>query len=180
MVDYPEFICECIKKVREIMIEYQKERGIKAKCVENSYLFREIMREMKIPCDVKSVVAVCYKTDEENRVEETAFVTHMIVRMFDDVCCDVSHETFKYDDKSYFDNFKDVIDEYNDHSEQYFKQHNKKHPDELDLRGMLKTFLDFKKYADDINSGGTINKSDYYYEQEKHIHTEMNKFVASL
>jgi len=104
----------------------------------------------------------------------------MIACVLDDMYIDTSYEIYKHQHKSYFDNMKDYMDEVNTIRSQYFKQYNK----EMDRQGMasrdfVSSFLTFKKCADDVNSGNnTIIKSDYYYEQEAFVKTEMMKYTV--
>ena len=180
MDEYPERMAKCIKKVRDIMIDYQATHNITGRCISNSYLFRDMVRQMGFPCKMVATMSVS-ETREGDKIANMYFCVHMIVQMWDDCIFDVSHEIYKNENKSYYTNFKDFADEYKYITETYLKQHGKEMVGVgLSLSDFLKKFLDFQKHAERVNAGESIEKDDYYHSQEEHIHKEMNIFMGSL
>jgi len=169
-----------IKKLREVMIEYQKEHDIKGECIQNTYLYCSILKELGVRCEMSAVIAIGESIDENDKIGGVSCVVHMISCVLDDMYIDTSYEIYKHQHKSYFDTIKEYMDEVNSIRSQYFKQHNKamdKHG--LASQDFVSSFLTFKKCADDINSGNSkIIKSDYYYEQEAFVKTEMMKYTV--
>jgi len=148
-----------IRNVILSMREYQKENNVTKQCVTNAqYLYDIIKMNSTINVKTKAVL-VFSKNNEENSF--TIVSGHLILTLGDETVIEPSHEIFCYQNKSYFDNIKDLMSIFDDKV---------KLKSNIDIKKVISDHMHFMKISEQINNGEfIITDKDYYNQQADYI-----------
>ena len=130
------------------MREFQKKNSITKQCITNvQFLSDCIKRNTNENIFVKAVFVL--STD----CGVFKCVSGHLVIIIDNQIIDPSHDVYSRNDRKYFDNVKDMIDNCDDG----FKPH---------AKDLISDFLAFMKYADQINNGELLVPDKLFYNQQ--------------
>ena len=133
------------------MREYQKKKSIKKECLTNTQYLYDIIK-MNFTNNVKTKAIYVFSDDDG-----IAHLLNHLVVVLDGKTIDPSFDVFCLKNKSYFDNIKDLMDNFDD-------------------KTMLKTRIDIKKYtcshfkfiklAEQINNGEFVICDRKHYDEQ--------------
>lgn len=154
-----------ISRLLDILYNYQKEHNIKGKCVINSEIFQNLVRELT-NCDVKVKAYFVIS----NLVEHTIITTRHLAVVVDGIRIEPSYELYlRHEVATYFDNYMDfkkalgVCNKYCSN------------PVNLNVKEVLTDFIDFSNYAESMNRNVSLITIETQYEYD--IFKFISKFL---
>ncbi len=148
-MDITNFISSVILSMRE----YQKQNNIKKQCVTNAqYLYDIIKTHSSNNVKIKSVFVV-----SNNKEENTVIIVsgHLVI-IDNETIIEPSYDVFCLKNKSYYDNFNDFINAFDDKNE--FKS-------KFDVKQLMSNYIYFMKLSERMNNSEFIITSKPYYNE---------------
>jgi hypothetical protein len=140
------------------MMEFQKINNIKNQCVTNvQYLYDCVkMNHKSWNVKVKPVIVLSI---DDNETKMLRFVSGHLILLLDnnETIIDPSYDVFSLKNKSYFDNVKDFLDNFDDNSKAFIKEN---------LKKIICDFVDFAKLAERINNGELLICDEEFYNNQ--------------
>lgn len=150
------------------MREYQKENNIEKQCVTNVQYLYDLIK-LSSTSDIKTKPVFVFSINYE---EGTAIFVggHLVLELDDGTIIDPSYDIFCLKNKSYFDNFSDFINSFDDKN--ILKTR-------IDIKKLVKDHLDFKKLSNQINNGNfIITEKEHYKKQGNYIEKLYAKHIS--
>ena len=145
-----------ISNIIHSMREFQKENKIKTQCVTNTQYSYDIIKNNSSITNVKAKAVYVFSNDAET--DTLHFVGgHLVVVLDDETIIDPSYDVFCLKNKSYFDNIKDLMDNFDDKNKLNTK---------IDIRIMVSQHIRFMKLAAQINRGELVFTDKKFYNDQ--------------
>jgi hypothetical protein len=162
-----------ISSIIRSMREYQKKYNIKGQCITNTQYLYDIIKNYTNDVKTKAVYVI-----SENKEENifTLVGSHMVLVLDDDTCIDPSYEIFCLKNKSYYNNFENLMSNFNDKSKNILKE-------KFDLKKIISEHIRFKKISNEINNGEfflSITGKEYYNKQADYVEKEYQKELEKI
>lgn len=149
-----------VSDIIDAMYKFQKERGIIKKCIDNAQYAFDCLRSSCPSSSIKVSAVFMSSVDTESELNKL-WGGHLVILINDKMVIDPSYETHKAPNTEYYTNVSLLLQ----------KQPLLKDQKEL-LQTAIRTFLEFRRYADDINSGLIrITDKEYYNAQADFVET---------
>lgn len=145
------------------MREFQEKNCIRKQCVTNTQYLYDCIK-MNTLSDVKVKPVIVLSTDKETSTF-TMISGHLVVVLLDDneTIIDPSYDVFILQNKSYFDNIKDLMDNCDNETRQFVKKG-------------ISDFINFITLAERINNGEcVICDKEFYNRQADYIENQYSK-----
>jgi len=146
-----------INKVRDAMLEFQKNNNIKNECVTNCIIMRDYLKCLNID-DVKVKSVIVIGTRNKQRVINTG---HLVIDIGNDEMIECSHDVNSYENDTYIDKLKNLF---------YILPNLTKNQ----KKEAIENTLSFKRYENLLNNGEFCVTSKVYHEQLNYIEKKCN------
>jgi hypothetical protein len=150
------FLAEIILEMRE----YQRVNNIKEKCITNTQYLHTTMKKLGVANSFKAEAVITASYDKDNNVTKL-FAGHIVLTLDNTVMIDPSYEIFSLKDKKYFYTIKEFIDYVNLYTEEDRSHFN--------IKKIIKHYMRFRFYADEINRGNFVSDKQYYEELDYYL-----------
>lgn len=151
-----------IRKCLELMLKYQKENNITKECLTNvQYVYDMFKCNINGYFTFEAIPVMCIGI----RGNDVIIVKGHLVLKLEDRIIDPSYEICSMDNVRYYDNIKTFFDalSLNEALQDFVR------------KDVVTTFLTFKSFADQINSGGlVISNKTFYNNQADYIEANCN------
>ena len=140
------------------MREYQNLNNVKGQCITNTQYLYDTIKYNSFGKYVEFKAKAVFVIKIDNELNLTRFVTHVVLNVKDksndeEYIIDPSYETFSLKNKKYYDTIQSFMPIFKNTTDENKKK-------------MLKDFVDFSEYADNINNGGLLLADRKFYNQQ--------------
>jgi hypothetical protein len=149
------FLCEIILQMRE----YQRVNNIKGKCVTNTQYLHTTMKKIGVGNSFKAEAVITVSNEGDSVTKICA--GHIVITLDNTAMVDSSYDVFSLPDKKYFYTIKEFMDFVNLYSEEDRSHFN--------IKKIIKHYMRFRFYADEINRGNFVSDKQYYEELDYYL-----------